>query len=62
MTDKEMQAKTAEKVEKIKALCTELKITLSPEQVVLPNGIIKGVIYYLDNEEYPRVEAPTPDA
>ena len=54
MTPEEINEKTAEKVKKIKDLCTELKITLSSEQVVLENGIIKGVIYYLDGEDYPK--------
>ena len=61
MTPQEMQAKTAEKVEKVKKLCEELQITLSAEQVVLENGMIKGVIYYLDGEKYPQKEVEKKD-
>jgi hypothetical protein len=54
MTPEEMKAKTAEKVEKVKALCQELQLVLQAEQAVLDNGLIKNIIYYMDTEEYPK--------
>jgi hypothetical protein len=47
-----MNPKTTEKVNKIKALCEELKITLSPEEVLLENNVIRKVVYFIDNETY----------
>jgi hypothetical protein len=32
----------------------ELKLTVSAEEVLLQNGMIKKVIYYFDNEQYPK--------
>lgn len=57
MTPEEIKAKTEEKVEKIKALCTELKIVLQAEQMITNGGLIKNAIYYLDIENY-NVQAP----
>ena len=58
MTPQEIQAKTGEKVAKIKELMKELQITVTGEQAVMENGLIKNVVYYLDNEQYPVAEAP----
>lgn len=53
MTKEEIQAKTAEKVTKIKNFLTELQVTVTAEEVVVPNsGIITKVVYFSDNEKY----------
>lgn len=52
-----MQKKSAEKAEKIKKLCLELQMVLVPEQIVDKNGIIRTVIFYQDNEQYPKENA-----
>ena len=57
MTTTEIQAKTSEKIEKIKALCAELQVSMSAEEVVIPkSGVITKVIYFSDNEKYPQDE------
>jgi preprotein translocase subunit YajC len=53
MTKKEIKAKTEEKMKKIQALIKELQVTVSAEEVVTESGIIRKVVYYLDNEKYP---------
>lgn len=58
MTQEEMRASTAVKIEKIKALYKELQISVSAEEIVMPkSGIIAKIVYYADNEQYP-VDAP----
>lgn len=57
MKPEEMQKKSAEKAEKIKKLCLELQMVLVPEQIVDKNGIIRTVIFYQDNEQYPKENA-----
>ena len=53
MTPEQKKAKTDEKAKLIENLCKQLNITLSAEEVMLPSGIIRKVIYYIDNEKYP---------
>ena len=57
MTKEEASKKTEEKVDKIKALCKELQITLSPEEIITENNIIRKVVYFVDSEKY-DVEIP----
>lgn len=59
MTPEEIKAKREEKIKKIEKLCAELKITLSAEQAIIGNNIIRNVIFYTDNETYPTAPAPT---
>lgn len=54
MTPEEIKAKTDAKVKQITDLCTLLKISFSAEEVMLPSGLIKKVVYYVDMEEYPK--------
>ena len=53
MTKEEINAKTKEKVDKVEALLKELHLSISPEEIVTENGLIKRVVYYLDSEAYP---------
>jgi len=52
MTKEQMEARTDEKVNEIKALCEKLQVTISAEEVMLDNRMIKKVIYYTDHEAY----------
>ena len=54
MTPEQVKAKTDAKALQIENLCKLLNITLSAEEVMLPSGIIRKVIYYIDNEKYPN--------
>lgn len=56
MTPEEIKKKTDEKVNLITEMCKKLQITLSAEEVILDNGLIRKVIYYIDNENYPKKE------
>jgi hypothetical protein len=58
MTQEQVNASTKSKVDKIEALMKELQITVTPEEVVTQSGIIKRVVYYMDNEKY-ELETPT---
>ena len=69
MTPEQIKAKSDAKAKQIENLCKLLNVTLSAEEVLLPSGIIKKVIYYIDNEEYPHespkennVDATVPEA
>lgn len=53
MTKDEVNAKTKEKVDKVNALLKELQLTVSAEEVVTETGLIRKVVYYMDNESYP---------
>jgi hypothetical protein len=54
MTPEQIKEKTDAKVKQITDLCALLQITLTPEEVMLQNGIIRKVIYYADAEDYPK--------
>lgn len=59
MTKTEIEARTQEKVAKVKALCAELQVSLSAQEVIIPNsGIITKVVYFQDDEKYPVDEEP----
>jgi hypothetical protein len=57
MTKDEVNAKTKEKVDKVNALLKELQLTVSAEEVVSESGIIRKVVYYMDNEPY-QIDEP----
>lgn len=59
MSPQEIQASTSQKIKQIEALMAELKITVSAEEVLLQSGIIKKVVYYFDNENYPKKDEST---
>jgi hypothetical protein len=62
MTKEEINAKTSEKVKQVTDLCKLLQITMTPEEVITQDGMIRKVIYYLDNEKYPEeVHTSTPE-
>jgi hypothetical protein len=52
MNPEEMQKKTAEKIQAISTLCKQLEVTITAEQMVTENGIIKTVVFYHDEEKY----------
>ena len=52
MNKDEIKKNTDVKIAKIKALAEELKLSMSAENVILENGIIKTAIYYVDMEDY----------
>jgi hypothetical protein len=54
MTKEEINARTGEKVKQITDLCKLLQITMTAEEVITETGMIRKVIYYLDNEKYPE--------
>jgi hypothetical protein len=60
MNEEQIKAKREEKVKKIEALCAELKITLSAEQAIMGNNIIRNVIFYTDTETYPKLDTDKP--
>jgi hypothetical protein len=57
MTKEEIKAKTQSKLQAIQTLATQLQITVSAEEMIDENMIIRKVVYYQDNEKYP-VEVP----
>jgi len=59
MTDEQIKNKREEKIKQIEKLCADLKITLTAEQAIIGNNIIRNVIFYTDNETYPTAPAPT---
>lgn len=60
MTREEIQAKTQEKVNQIKALCNVLQVSVTAEQAITENGLIRNVVYYMDNEQYEVIEEEVP--
>lgn len=52
MTKEEAQAKTQDKVRAIETLCRQLEVSLVAEQVIRADGIIKNMVFYVDNEKY----------
>jgi len=57
MTKEQIDARTKEKVEQVEALMKELQLSVTPEEVVSQGGIIRRVVYYMDNEAY-ELDAP----
>lgn len=58
MTTEQANAKTKEKVDKIEVLMKELQISVTPEEVVDKTGVIRRVVYYMDNEKYDVESTP----
>lgn len=58
-TQEQVQQKSKEKVEAISILARQLEITMSAEQMMTPDGLIKQIVYYTDNEKYDIVDQPT---
>lgn len=52
MTKEEAQIRGNEKAQAIVTLCKQLEVTISAEQMITPEGLIKQVVYYTDNEKY----------
>lgn len=52
MTKQQVQEKTKEKIEKIMKFLKELQVTYSAEEKITPDGYIKKVVLFSDNEEY----------
>lgn len=52
MTKEQAQAKSQEKSKAVQVLCNQLQITITAEQMITENGLIKNVVYYTDNEKY----------
>lgn len=52
MTPAEIKTRTDDKVKEIKDLCDKLHIVLQAEEVVMSNGMIRKIVYFVDNEEY----------
>lgn len=55
MTKEEKQARTNTKIKQITDLCDLLKITLTAEEMMFENGIIKKVVNFSDNEKYETI-------
>jgi hypothetical protein len=53
MNPEQVKARTMEKKAEIMALCDKLMITLSAEEILSNNRIVK-VVYFHDNEDYPN--------
>lgn len=53
MTKQEIEVKTKEKMQKIQDLMKELEITISAEEILNEKGMLRKVVYYMDNENYP---------
>jgi hypothetical protein len=59
ITETQAREKSKEKIEKIKTLAQELKVSISAEQVITKSNIIKTIVFFTDNEQY-DVEKPEP--
>ena len=57
MTQKEANAKSQDKVRAIEAVCKQMQVTVSAEQVLTNDGFIKHIVFYTDNERY-NIEEP----
>lgn len=56
MTPEEISRRTEDKVTEIKTLCAKLQIVLQAEEVLLKDGRMRHVVYFIDNEVYPKNE------
>ena len=52
MTKSEIDALTKVKIDKVEALMKELKLSVTPEEIVTESGLIRRVVYYMDSEAY----------
>lgn len=56
MTPEEMQKKSAEKVQQVENLMGILHLTVEAKQVLTKQGIIENKVFFIDKEEYPKLE------
>lgn len=56
MTPEQIQRRTDEKVGIIQEMMRQLQLTATAEDFMNSAGIIKKVIYWVDNENYPKDE------
>ena len=61
MTKEDRQVKTQGKVQAIQTLCNQLEVTISAEQAISEQGLIKNTVYFTDNEKYKMDEMPAPE-
>lgn len=54
MTQQEIDKKTKEKVDKANAFLQGLQLSITAEQKIFPEGFIRNVVYFHDNEQYPK--------
>lgn len=59
MTQEEKQKKIQSKVQAVEVLMRQLNLTVSAEQYITKEGVIKNSVFYQDNEKYPE-EKPLP--
>jgi len=60
MTREEANKNLNNKVMAIQTLCKQMQVTVSAEQAITKNGLIKQIIFYTDNENY-NIEEPKQD-
>lgn len=58
MTQEEIQKASARKLRALEKFMRQMDITVSAEQMITQEGIIKTVVRYQDNEKY-EVDEPT---
>lgn len=56
-TKEEIKSLSAGKVKEIQDLCKKLQIILVPEEIVTETGLIKKVIFFRDEQNYPQKDA-----
>jgi hypothetical protein len=52
MTREEIKQKGQEKVKALENFCKQMQLSVSAEQMLTKEGLIKNVVYYLDTEKY----------
>jgi hypothetical protein len=52
MTQEEARQKGNDKLKAIETLCRQLQVTVSAEQTITKEGLIKNIVLYSDNERY----------
>lgn len=57
MTREEANKNLNNKVMAIQTLCKQMQVTISAEQAITKDGLIKQIIFYTDNENY-NIEEP----
>ena len=55
MKEEEIKKRTQEKMTEIKALCEKLQMNFSAKQVLTKDGFIENIVFFADNENYPKV-------
>ena len=52
MTKDQVQASSKKKVQTVEALCKQMELVVSAEQMITQQGFIKNIVYYTDTEKY----------